>query len=149
MTPDERSRVTRRAVDELLGRLAAQDHEGIAALFATDFDWRLSWPERELDGPIPWIRRRRTREDVARHFRSLAEHNAPHGTGTAIDRILVDGEHAVLMGTIRNVLTSTGAPYQAHFALHLTVEDGRITRYHIYEDSLAVAEAWHGRHLAE
>lgn len=28
------------------------------------------------------------------------------------------------------------------FALHLTVEDGLITRHHMYEDSLAVAEAF-------
>jgi uncharacterized protein len=27
------------------------------------------------------------------------------------------------------------------FALHLTVSDERITRYHVYEDSLTVAEA--------
>jgi hypothetical protein len=38
----------------------------------------------------------------------------------------------------------TGAAYQAHFALHLTVVGGRFRRYHVYEDSLAVAEAWHG-----
>ncbi|MYV59999.1 ketosteroid isomerase, partial [Streptomyces sp. SID4931] len=32
--------------------------------------------------------------------------------------------------------------YQARFALHLTVEDGLVTRHHVYEDSLAVAQAF-------
>ncbi|GAB3796509.1 nuclear transport factor 2-like protein [Micromonospora zhanjiangensis] len=30
----------------------------------------------------------------------------------------------------------------AHFALHLTVRDGLVTRHHVYEDSLSVARAW-------
>ncbi|GAA3154544.1 hypothetical protein GCM10020001_092770 [Nonomuraea salmonea] len=30
------------------------------------------------------------------------------------------------------------------FALHLTVEDGLITRYHMYEDSLTVTRALDG-----
>ena len=36
---------------------------------------------------------------------------------------------------------SNGTAYTSPFALHLTVEDGLITRYHIYEDSLTVAHA--------
>ena len=66
-TREEATRETRRVVDELLRRLGAGDHEGIAELFAEDFDWRLSWPERELEGDVPWIRERRTREEVAAH----------------------------------------------------------------------------------
>lgn len=145
MTHDDPSLETRRVADELLRRLGAGDNDGVAALFADDIDWRLSWPERELGGPIPWIRPRRTPQDVLEHFRSLAEHNAPHDGGTTIERIMVDGHDAAILGTIRNVMLRTGVPYQAHFALHLTVEGGLIRRYHIYEDSLAVAKAWHDR----
>ncbi|MEV0152576.1 hypothetical protein AB0H57_02390 [Micromonospora sp. NPDC050686] len=32
--------------------------------------------------------------------------------------------------------------YRAHFALHLTVTEGLVTRHHVYEDSLSVARAW-------
>ena len=38
-TREEATRETRRVVDELLRRLGAGDHEGIAELFAEDFDW--------------------------------------------------------------------------------------------------------------
>ncbi|MGH8879656.1 MAG: nuclear transport factor 2 family protein [Stackebrandtia sp.] len=40
---------------------------------------------------------------------------------------------------------ATGRAYRARFALHLTVENGLVTRTHIYEDSLAVAQAFDAR----
>lgn len=143
MTRDAAARDTRLVVDRLLVCLAAGDLEGVAALFAADVDWRLNWPDTELGAEIPWIRPRRTPDDVLDHFRTLAEHNAPHAGGTTVDQVAVDGTDAVLFGTIRNVLRRTGAPYEARFALHLTVKSGLIRRYHIYEDSLAVADAWY------
>ncbi|MFE2376902.1 nuclear transport factor 2 family protein [Streptomyces sp. NPDC059398] len=39
----------------------------------------------------------------------------------------------------------TGRAYQARFALHLTVVDGLVTRHHVYEDSLAVAQAFEAK----
>lgn len=136
------TRTTRDAVERLLASLAAGDLEGLAALFAPELDWRLGWPASELGGDIPWIRPRRTPADVKEHFRTLAEHNEPYAGGTSIDHVLVDGNHAVITGTIRNVLRRNGVSYEADFALHLTIEAGLIRRYHIYEDTLAVARAW-------
>jgi ketosteroid isomerase-like protein len=143
VTQDAHAQETRRIVGEFLARLGTADIDGVANLFAPTFEWRLNWPATELDGPIPWIRPRHTRGDVMEHFHVLAAHNAANGQGTTIDRILVDGLDAVLLGTIRNVMRPTGAAYEADFALHLTVVGGQITRYHIYEDSLAVERAWH------
>lgn len=147
MTQDDESMTTRRVAEELLRRIGAGDHAGVAALFADDFEWELSWPAAELAGEIPWIRERRTRADVAEHFRMLAEHNAPHDGGTTIERIVVDGPDAVILGTVRNVLHRTGRAYRAAVALHLRVEDGLVRRYCVYEDSLAVARAWQGDSL--
>ena len=138
--PDEG---TTTVVHQLLTCIASGDLDGIAALFAADVDWHLSWPDAELAGAIPWIRPRRTPADVRAHFAALAAHNGPHGQGTSVDRVLVSGADAVVLGTIRNVMRHSGVPYQADFALHLRVEAGRIRRYHIYEDSLAVWRAWH------
>jgi ketosteroid isomerase-like protein len=123
--------------------IASGSLDEIAALFAPEVEWHLSWPEAELTGPVPWIRTRRTPADVRAHFAALAEHNAPDGAGTTVERVLVDGSDAVVLGTIRNVLRRSGTSYRADFALHLTIEGGRIRRYHTYEDSLAVSKAWH------
>jgi ketosteroid isomerase-like protein len=47
----------------------------------------------------------------------------------------------VVLAEIRQVVRATGVPYRALCALRLTVEDGLITAYHVYEDSLTVANA--------
>ncbi|NUW32408.1 nuclear transport factor 2 family protein [Nonomuraea sp. SMC257] len=131
---------TRETVADLLGRMAKGDHDGAAELFAEEIDWQLDWPGEEHPD-TPWIRRRTGRADVAGHFRMLEEYHVPELNGTSVARILVDGPDAVVLGHIRQTVRANGRAYTSPFALHLTVEDGLITRYHIYEDSLTVARA--------
>ncbi|MFQ6147201.1 nuclear transport factor 2 family protein [Streptomyces seoulensis] len=134
---------TRAVVDELLRRIGQGEPTRIAEMYAERGDWKLDWPEAEHGrAATPWIRHRSTRADVAAHFRELAEHHVPGQAATEIERMLVDGRDAVVLGEIRQTARSTGRAYQARFALHLTVEDGLITRHHVYEDSLAVAQAF-------
>ncbi|MGW4271121.1 nuclear transport factor 2 family protein [Streptomyces seoulensis] len=134
---------TRAVVDELLRRIGQGEPARIAEMYAERGDWKLDWPEAEHGrAATPWIRHRSTRADVAAHFRELAEHHVPGQAATEIERVLVDGRDAVVLGEIRQTARSTGRAYRARFALHLTVEDGLITRHHVYEDSLAVAQAF-------
>ncbi|GAA5054420.1 nuclear transport factor 2 family protein [Streptomyces similanensis] len=134
---------TRAVVDELLRRIGQGEAARIAEMYAERGDWKLDWPEAEHGrAATPWIRHRSTRADVAAHFRELAEHHVPGQAATEIERVLVDGRDAVVLGEIRQTARSTGRAYRARFALHLTVEDGLITRHHVYEDSLAVAQAF-------
>ncbi|MFG2579748.1 nuclear transport factor 2 family protein [Streptomyces malaysiensis] len=134
---------TRALVEELLRRIGEGDPERIAELYAERSDWKLDWPEAEHGRPAtPWIRHRSTREDVAAHFRDLARHHVPEQAATEIERILVDGDDAVVLGEIRQTARATGRAYRARFALHLTLEGGLVTRHHVYEDSLAVAQAF-------
>ncbi len=135
---------TREVVQDLLGRLAEGDADKVAAVYAEHVDWRLDWPADEHGTNVPWIKDRSTRADVAEHYAEIAAHHDPERAGVDIERILVDGADAVITGTISNTVRRTGASYDARFALHLTVEDGLITRHHVYEDSLAVARAWAG-----
>lgn len=132
---------TRQVVDDFLGRLADGDPTRVAALYATEVDWALDWPAGPVAEAVPWIRQRHSRSAVEQHFRDIAAGNAPAVEPTSVESILVDGEHAVVLGVLRNVVVSTGEPYEARFALHLTVVDGAIVRHHVYEDSLAVALA--------
>ncbi|MGP4115423.1 nuclear transport factor 2 family protein [Streptomyces sp. 4N509B] len=134
---------TRAVVEELLRRIGQGDPEHIAEMYAERVEWKLDWPQAEHGrGATPWIRHRRARADVAAHFRELAEHHVPGQAGTEIERVLVDGGDAVVLGEIRQTARRTNRAYRARFALHLTVEDGRVTRHHVYEDSLAVAQAF-------
>ncbi|MFF5189266.1 nuclear transport factor 2 family protein [Streptomyces sp. NPDC000345] len=134
---------TRAVVEELLRRIAEGDPERIAELYADGADWRLSWPEDEHGrAGTPWIRHRATRADAADHYRDLAAHHTPAEADTRVERVLVDGADAVVLGEIRQTAAPTGRPYRAAFALHLTVAGGLVVRHHVYEDSLAVARAF-------
>ncbi|MGW0758538.1 nuclear transport factor 2 family protein [Streptomyces sp. NPDC002814] len=134
---------TRAVVEELLLRIGQGDAEHIAELYADRADWKLSWPDDEHGRTAtPWIRPRATRADAAAHYRELAAHHVPGEAATEIERVLVDGADAVVLGEIRQTAKATGRPYRARFALHLTVEDGLVVRHHVYEDSLAVARAF-------
>ncbi|WP_433465603.1 nuclear transport factor 2 family protein [Spirillospora sp. CA-128828] len=134
---------TRAVVEELLRRIGEGDPEQIAAMYAKHSDWKLDWPQTEHGRAVtPWIRHRSSRADAAAHFREIAEHHVPEKADTQVERILVNGDDAVVLGEIRQTARSTGRAYRARFALHLTVESGLITRHHVYEDSLAVAQAF-------
>ncbi|TDC26245.1 ketosteroid isomerase [Streptomyces sp. 8K308] len=134
---------TREAVQALLGRMGEGDPARIAELFAERVDWKLDWPAEEHGRAVtPWIRDRSTRAEVADHFRQIGEHHVSGEAGNVIERILVDGADAVVTGEIRQTARPTGRPYRARIALYLTVENGLVTRYHVYEDSLAVAQAF-------
>ncbi|RBQ17938.1 hypothetical protein DP939_21425 [Spongiactinospora rosea] len=122
---------TKAVVDDFLRRPRPE-------LYAERVDWRVSWPMAEHPR-VPWIRPRATRAEVADHYATFAAHCVGE---VSIDRIFVDGQDAVITGTSTQQVTSTGRRFSMTFALHLTVQDGRITRHHMYEDSLAVAEAF-------
>ncbi|MBV9844388.1 MAG: nuclear transport factor 2 family protein [Kutzneria sp.] len=139
----DREAGTRAAAAEFLERLAEGDPDRIAELFADAVDWQLDWP---VDGhpAVPWIRPRSTRADVADHFRTISAFHAGENSGRAMPRVLVDGPDAVVFGDIRQTVKATGRAYIARCAVRLTVEGGVITRYHVYEDSLTVAQALSG-----
>ena len=88
-----------------------------------------------------WVRPRRTREDMADFFRTMNTNFVPEDRAASVSGFLVDGEDAVVMGHVLQRLKRNGRAFTIPFALHLTVSDGLITRYHVYEDSLTVAEA--------
>jgi uncharacterized protein len=131
---------TRDTVTTFLTRLAEGDPDQVAVVFADEVDWELAWPAAGHPA-VPWIRPRSTRADVADHFRELADFHVPEEAAAEVTRILVDGADAVVLGRLRQTVRTTGRSYTSPFALHLTVEGGLISRYHIFEDSLGIATA--------
>ncbi|MER6914806.1 nuclear transport factor 2 family protein [Streptomyces sp. NPDC000594] len=135
---------SRVVAEEFLRRLGEGDPDRIAELFAEHVDWQLNWPDHGHPA-VPWIRPRSTRADVADHFREIAAFHLPEKSAGTVSRVLVDGTEVIVLGDIRQTVRTTGQPYTARCALHLTVERGLITRYAVYEDSLTVTEALAGR----
>ncbi|CAM3182572.1 nuclear transport factor 2 family protein [Streptomyces albus] len=127
---------TRATVQKFLALRLAGDTEGLTALFADRVDWLLA------ENPaVPWIRPRSTAAECAAQFTELMEHTVPEDARASVDTFLVDGTDAVLTGHVSGTVRATGKSFEGPFALRLTVEDGRITRHHLYENSLSIAEA--------
>lgn len=127
---------TRSTVQRFLELRLAGDTEGLARLFADEVDWVLA------ENPVvPWIRPRSTAAECAAQADELARYTVPEDARASIDTILVDGADAVLMGHVAGTVRATGKSFSGPFALRLTVEDGRITRHHLYENSLSIAAA--------
>ncbi|MGW7285760.1 nuclear transport factor 2 family protein [Streptomyces sp. NPDC054847] len=127
---------TRAVVEEFLAARLAGDTVRLVSLFAEKVDWVLA------ENPaVPWIRPRSTAAECAAQFTELMEYTVPEDARASVDTFLVDGADAVLMGQVSGTVRATGKSFEGPFALHLTVEDGRITRHHLYENSLSIAEA--------
>lgn len=127
---------TRAVVEEFLAARAAGDTGRLIELFADEVDWLLA------DNPgVPWIRPRSTGAECAAQFTELTEHTVPGDARVGLDAFLVDGRDAVLTGHLAGTVRATGRSFEGPFALRLTVEGGRITRHHLYENSHAIAEA--------
>ncbi|MES9507712.1 nuclear transport factor 2 family protein [Streptomyces sp. NPDC000609] len=134
---------SRATAEDFLRLLGEGAPDRIAELFAEHVEWQLNWPDSGHPA-VPWIRPRSTRADVADHFRDLAAFHVPEKSAGTASRVLVDGSDVIVLGDIRQTVKATGRPYTARCALHLTVEEGLITRYAVYEDSLTVTEALAG-----
>ncbi|GAA2226252.1 hypothetical protein GCM10010232_09570 [Streptomyces amakusaensis] len=127
---------TRTTVLAFLARVQEGDPGRIAELFAERVDWVIA------ENPaVPWIRPRRTRADVADHFRELAAGQRADPAGTSVDTIAVDGEEALLGGRLAGTVRATGKSFSSPFTMRLTVRDGLIVRYRVVEDAAAIAAA--------
>jgi ketosteroid isomerase-like protein len=123
-------------VREFLAARLAGDTERLTAVFADEVDWQLA------ENPaVPWIRPRSTAAECAAQFTELMEHTVPEDARACVDTFLVDGTDAVLTGHVSGTVRATGKSFEGPFALHLTVEGGRITGHRLYENSLSIAEA--------
>ncbi|MFE5855068.1 nuclear transport factor 2 family protein [Streptomyces sp. NPDC056500] len=134
--PSGADEVTGAVVSGFLARLQEGSPDRIAELFASEVDWVIA------ENPaVPWIRPRRTRADVAAHFRELAEGQQPDPAGTSIDAITVTGDRALISGRLAGTVRTTGKTFRSPFTLGLTVRNGLIVGYRVVEDALAIAEA--------
>jgi ketosteroid isomerase-like protein len=58
-----------------------------------------------------------------------------------MERMTVEDEHVMVLGTLTHTMATT-TPVHTPSALHLMVGDRRITRLHLYEDTLTVYKAF-------
>lgn len=122
-------------VQRLFPLLAEGKSAEAAALFADSVSFSVPHPPG-----VPWV----PEVDSAEGMRTFFELLRTHVQAKEFDlrRVIADGDDVVLFGRMVSEVKKTGRDIDTAFALHTTVRDGRITRYHLYEDSYAVAKAY-------
>lgn len=124
-------------VQRLFPLLAEGKSAEAAALFADSVSFSIPHPPG-----IPWV----PEVDSAEGMRTFFELLQTHVQAKELDlhQVVAEGDDVVLIGHMVSEVKKTGRDIDTAFVLHTTVRDGRITRYHLYEDSYAVARAYFG-----
>ena len=132
MSPEETTK-------ELFRRFAAKDApEKIAALFSENADWYVAG-DTEV---VPWIGRKTGRVGVADFWRQIEEHlDNQHFT---ISDFLSNGTRIVVIGELESKLRATGRLIPTESVFDLQVVEEEITRFLMFEDTHAVAQAFVG-----
>jgi len=122
-------------VQRLFPLLAEGKSAEAAALFADSVSFSIPHPPG-----IPWV----PEVDSAEGMRTFFELLRTHVQAKEFDlrQIIAEGDDVVLIGRMVSEVKKTGRDIDTAFALHTTVKDGRITRYHLYEDTYAVSKAY-------
>ncbi|MBB5858004.1 nuclear transport factor 2 family protein [Amycolatopsis umgeniensis] len=127
---------TRSTLDEFFRRMSTGDTDSVIELFADNVEWDIPGAT-EL---VPWIGPRRNRAGV-REFYDLLDKGIIKDRFD-IERVLVDGPHAVAIGRLRSIIRTTGKVIDSPFTIQFEVDnDGRIAKYLLLEDSWHVANA--------
>ncbi|MEU1367853.1 nuclear transport factor 2 family protein [Streptomyces sp. NPDC005803] len=124
-------------VQRLFPLLAEGKNAEAAALFADSVSFSVPHPPG-----IPWVPEADSGEGMRTFFDLLRTH--VRAKEFDLRQVVAEGDEVVIFGRMVSEVRKTGRDIDTAFALHTTVREGRITRYHLYEDSYAVARAYFG-----
>ncbi|SCL13555.1 nuclear transport factor 2 family protein [Micromonospora inyonensis] len=127
---------TAAVVESFFTRFAAGDVPGLIDLFADELDFVVEGSPR-----IPWSGRRSSPAELEAFFASFGQVLGP-AKEYNVTATVIDGDNAVVIGHNSFEVLATGKVFDNHFALHMVVEDGKITTYRMYEDSYAINAAF-------
>lgn len=135
MTTDTKTTTTG-TVDAFFAAFAAGDTDGLLELFAERVDFNVAGAPN-----VPWTGVRSTKKEIAEFFGMFGKLLTPPESFAITARITEGNDAVVIANCVFGVL-ATGKTFSNRYALHFTVIDGRIARYHMYEDSYAIYEAF-------
>lgn len=131
--------VTQKLVTDFLERLTAGDADGLSDLFAEQIDWFVPG-----SADLPWTGRRSKPGDVSVYFRTMWPHFLTGKSESKLEKIIIQNNEAVVFAKFTHFAKSTGRGFETEAVLHFTIREGKIVRMHLYEDTLAVSQAFFG-----
>jgi ketosteroid isomerase-like protein len=136
MNTDINTDATATVVDSFFTRFGAGDMPGVLDLFTDTIDFAVNGAPN-----VPWSGGRSTRAELAEFFASFGQVLTASEEFTITTKV-IDGDNAVALGRNKFGVLATGKKFTNDFALHFTVQHGKITGYHMYEDSYAISTAF-------
>lgn len=130
MTPSIRT-----LVDEFFRRAASSTPEDISALFSEDIDWNVAGDV----ATVSWIGRKTGRKGVCDFYQAIRD--LIQSERFEVNEVVVQGNRAIALGALESRVKRTGKLIVSEFAFDLTIRDGLIVRFRMFEDSFAVAQA--------
>jgi uncharacterized protein len=122
-------------IEEFFRRLGTGDRASVLDLFADEFDLLVAGADF-----VPWTGPRSTKGELDQFLAAVVAEVETREF--AIDQVVVDGRDGVALGHATHLVCRTGRTFSGRFALHVVVAHGQIVKYHMFEDSHAIAEAF-------
>lgn len=130
------SNTSRAVIDEFFRRVGGGEPvENIGALFSEQVDWYVAGDTHN----VPWIGRKKGKAGAAEFYAQIREYLLSEAF--SVDDILTQGNRVLAVGKLASRMIKTGKLMETEFCLDFTVEQGEITRFRMFEDSFAVAQA--------
>lgn len=127
----------RSVATKLLERIGTHNLDGMKDLFADEIEWFVPG-----SSDLPWTGRR-TKGRLATDFFEIMWPNYVDGKSSAtVSDIISDDKNVVVTGTFSHVIKDNGKSFTTPIALHLKVENGKISYLQLYEDTLLISQAF-------
>jgi ketosteroid isomerase-like protein len=111
------------------------DINTVLSLIAEDAEWKIPGADY-----VPIAGQRHGREQIKAFFGQLAANLEPQAFN--IYQMIAQDEHVIVLGYFKYRAKPTQKAFESDFALHIVVRNGKVSSYHIFEDTYNVALAF-------
>lgn len=122
-------------IQQFLQLMSERNLTELTNLFSDTVDWYIPGDEQKA----PWLGVRNNKQEVAEFFELLWKYTEP--VSAKIDHIFTDDENAVITGEFITKMLETGKIVESLFCIQMRIQNDKIIRYRLLEDSLAVSKA--------
>jgi len=126
-----------RVVQEMFAAFGQGDIPGVLDRLGDDIEWRIAGPSE-----LPYAGIHRGRDEVAKFFQTFGQ--VAEFEVFEPQEYFAKGDKVVVLGHERQRVRTTGQVVETEWAMVFVVRDGRITKFHNYVYTHAVAAAHRG-----
>jgi ketosteroid isomerase-like protein len=128
---------TQAVLNSFYQNVGEKNAEGMAALCADKIDWYLA--ESEF---LPWTGKQNSKSGIAAALNLLFNAHVDGEDQFDPGHIFIEGTEAAVFGFASRVAKTTGKRYSTQFCQRFTIEDGKISKFLMLEDTPQVEQAF-------